>query len=147
MFTAVPPMQVIGLRVRAQQLDLGTLLPADASVLDTGVQDSGPAGARWALANRGVDLALLTGNELVKVWALRGAPHLYRCQHLPSLAVTLDAVAAAMRKVVSGQMTKGELSTPADRADGPAEPACSAVPAARPTRTRCHSGWPRSGPA
>ena len=141
MVTPVTRSQVLGFRVRAQQLDRDGLEPADASVLDLGVQDSGTDGARWALVNRGVDLSLLAADELVKVWTLRGAPHLYRRRDLPSVAAAvkpfsdadagkrifdaskplkaagignlaaLDAVAAAMRQVVTTPMTKGEVST------------------------------------
>ncbi len=56
MAAAVTRAQVLGFRVHAQQLDRssgGTL--ADTAVLDIGVQDTGPDGARWALAIRGVD--------------------------------------------------------------------------------------------
>jgi hypothetical protein len=133
--------QVLGFRVRAQQLDREAVDLADTAILDLGVQDTGPDGARWALANRGVDVGALTGDELVRVWTIRGAPHLYQRGSLPSVAAAvapfsdtdagrriydaakplrtagisnldaLDAVAAAMRSVVTGPTVKGEVST------------------------------------
>jgi hypothetical protein len=140
MVASVTRAQVLGFRVRAQQLDRETGSVADASVLDIGVQDSGPDGALWALSNRGVDVAALTGGELVRAWTVRGAPHVYRRTDLPSVAAALepfsdadagkrifdaskplraagisnlaglDAVAAAMRSVVVEPMGKGEVS-------------------------------------
>ncbi|MBM7494867.1 hypothetical protein JOD64_006089 [Micromonospora luteifusca] len=70
--------QVMNFRVRAQQLDRdhGTL--ADTAVLDIGVQNTGPDGARWALAVRGVDVTALSATDLILLWTIRGAPHLYR---------------------------------------------------------------------
>ena len=68
---------VLGLRVRAQQLDRdggGTV--ADTAVLDFGAQDTGPDGALWALAVRG--LTEVDDQDLVWLWTLRGAPHAYR---------------------------------------------------------------------
>ena len=92
------------------------------------------------LANRGVDMAGRSGDELVKVWTIRGAPHVYERKSLPSVAVAvepfsdadagkriynaakplkaagisnlaaLDVVAAAMRQVVIEPMAKGEVS-------------------------------------
>ena len=131
--------EVLGLRVRAQQLDReqGTL--ADTAVLDLGVQDTGADGARWALALRGV--AAPPEEDLVTVWTLRGAPHVYRRADLPGVAAAtapfsdadagkrifdasrplkaagipnltaLDTVAAAMRSIVTEPMVKGEMST------------------------------------
>jgi hypothetical protein len=141
MVVSVTRRQVLSFRVRAQQLDRGSAALADASVLDIGVQDTGPDGARWALSDRGVDVSELSADELVGAWTIRGAPHLYRREHLPSVAAAvepfsdadagkriydaakplktagignlaaLDAVAAAMRSVVTGPMVKGEVST------------------------------------
>lgn len=69
-------------RVRVQQLDRppGSVTDVtDAAVLDAGVQDTGPDGARWALALRGVALtAAAHPPELAYVWSWRGAPHAYR---------------------------------------------------------------------
>jgi hypothetical protein len=140
MVASVTREQVVGFRVRAQQLDRETGAIADTAVLDIGAQDTGPDGARWALSNRGADLSELSGDELVRVWTIRGAPHLYRRKALPSVAAAvepfsdadagkriydaskplkaagisnlaaLDAVAAAMRSVVTRPMVKGEVS-------------------------------------
>jgi hypothetical protein len=49
--------QVLGFRWRQHQLDRapgsGTL--DDSALLDVGAQGTGPRGARWALANRGLE--------------------------------------------------------------------------------------------
>jgi hypothetical protein len=129
---------VLGFRVRAQQLDrtAGTL--ADTAVLDLGVQDTGADAGRWALAVRG--LADVDPAELALVWTLRGAPHLYRRSDLPGVAAAtapfsdadaakrvfdaakplkaagvpvvtaLDEVAGQMRSIVTGPTVKGEMS-------------------------------------
>ena len=129
---------VLGFRVRAQQLDrtAGTL--ADTAVLDLGVQDTGADAGRWALAVRGVDDP--DPADLALVWTLRGAPHLYRRADLPGVAAAtapfsdadagkrifdaakplkaagipnltaLDTVAGAMREVVTAPTVKGEMS-------------------------------------
>jgi hypothetical protein len=111
------------------------------AVLDIGVQDTGPDGGLWGLAVRGVDVGTLTRDALATLWTVRGAPHLYRRSDLPAVAAAvapfsdadaakriydaakplkaagigtlaaLDAVAAAMRSVVSQPMVKGEVST------------------------------------
>lgn len=69
-------------RVRVQQLDRapGSVAdPTDAAVLDEGVQDTGPDGALWALAVRGVAVhAADRPSSLAYAWTLRGAPHAYR---------------------------------------------------------------------
>jgi hypothetical protein len=105
------------------------------------VQDTGPDGGRWALVLRGVDAAELGADTLVSAWTIRGAPHLYRREDLPSVAAAvapfshadayrriydaakplkaagigglaaLDAVADAMRSVVTQPRAKGEVST------------------------------------
>jgi hypothetical protein len=130
--------QVLSLRLRAQQLDrdYGTL--PDTAVLDIGVQDTGADRALWALAIRGVPEP--SPDELATVWTFRGAPHVYRRVDLPAVAaatapfsdadagkrifdasrplkaagipnlVALDAVADAMRSIVTGPMVKGEMS-------------------------------------
>lgn len=128
-------------RVRAQQLDRATGALADTAVLDLGVQDTGPDGGLWALALRGVDVAALPDDALSLAWTIRGAPHFYRRADLPAVVAAtapfseadagkrifdaakplkaagignvaaLDAVAAAMRSVVTAPMVKGEVST------------------------------------
>jgi hypothetical protein len=133
--------QVLAYRMRVQQLDRasgGTL--ADTSILDIGVQDTGPDGGLWALANRGVDTGAI-GDELATVWTLRGAPHTYRRADLPSVAAAtaplseadagkrifdaqktlkaagigsieaLDTIATQMRAILTKPMVKGEVST------------------------------------
>ena len=131
--------EVLGFRLRAQQLGRQSGAVADTAVLDLGVQDTGADGARWALALRG--LAQPPAGELATVWTLRGAPHVYRRADLPGVAaatgpfsdadaakriydaakplkaakipisVALDAVADAMRSIVTAPMVKGEMST------------------------------------
>jgi len=70
--------QVVAFRWRAHQLGRsaggGTL--ADTALLDLGVQDTGPRGARWALANRGVEG--YDDADTLLAWTLRVSPHLYR---------------------------------------------------------------------
>jgi hypothetical protein len=132
---------VFGYRVRAQQLDRDDVTLDDSAALDLGVQDTGPDGSRWALANRGVDVAALAADELAFLWTLRGAPHAYRRSDLPSIAAAtqpfseadagkrvfdaskqlkaagipvldaLDTVAATMREIVTQPMVKGDVST------------------------------------
>lgn len=141
--SSVSRSAVLGFRVRTQQLDRdpGAGRLADTAVLDFGVQDPGPAGGRWALAIRGVDLVAVPDDQLVLLWTLRGAPHLYRRADLPAVRAAvepfsdgdagrrivdaakplkaagigyltaLDTVAAAMRSIVTGPMVKGEVST------------------------------------
>ena len=140
MTDTVTRAQVLGFRVRAQQLDRESGTLADTAVLDIGVQDTGPDGAAWALAVRGVDVTALSEADLATVWSVRGAPHVYRRGDLPVVAAAvepfsdddagkriydasrplkaagisnlaaLDAVAAAMRAVVTGPVVKGEVS-------------------------------------
>lgn len=143
MATTLTREEVLAFRVRAHQLDrepgAGTL--DDTTILDVGVQDTGPDGARWALAIRGVDMTAVADDDVAMAWTLRGAPHLYRRADLGVIAAAveplsdadagkrifdaskplkaagignieaLDAVAAAMRKIVTEPMPKGEVST------------------------------------
>jgi len=133
--------QVLGFRMGAQQLDRDGGDLADTTVLDIGVQDTGPDGARGALTLRGVDVSGPGGDDLVLVWTLRGAPHAYRRADLPYVAAAvepysdadagkrifdaakplkeagignleaLDAVATRMRSLVTRPMVKGEVSS------------------------------------
>ncbi|MBA2640148.1 MAG: winged helix DNA-binding domain-containing protein [Nocardioidaceae bacterium] len=141
MAPVVTRAQVIGSRIRAQQLDREHGSLAQTAVLDIGAQDTGPDGAMWALAIRGVDVGSLSGDELAKVWTIRGAPHVYRRADLAAAAAAtapysdadagkrifdaakplkaagitnlaaLDAVAATMREVVTEPTVKGEVSS------------------------------------
>jgi hypothetical protein len=141
MVASITRAQVLGFRVRAQQLERESGDLADTAVLDIGVQDTGPDGGLWALAIRGVDVSKLSGKELATVWTIRGAPHLYRRADLRSIAAAaepfsdadagkriydaakplkaagignvaaLDTVAAAMRSIVTRPMVKGAVST------------------------------------
>lgn len=132
--------RILRFRMGAQQLDRSGGTPADTAVLDFGAQDTGPDGGRWALALRGVDVAAADHDELVLLWTVRGAPHLYRREDVGRVATAvepyseadaakrvfnaskplksagigvLDALAEAagrMRAIVTEPMTKGELS-------------------------------------
>lgn len=79
---AVERATVLRYRLHAQGLDRppGAVDDAtDAAVLDAGVQDTGPDGALWALALRGVAVtATDRPGALAYAWTLRGAPHAYR---------------------------------------------------------------------
>ena len=133
--------QVLGFRVRAQQLDRESDALADTAVLDIGAQDTGPDGGLWALAVRGVDVPALEDADLATAWTIRGAPNRYRRSDLPAIAAAtapfsdadagtriydaakplkaagipnltaLDTIATAMRSIVTEPMVKGELST------------------------------------
>ena len=133
--------RVMSFRVRAQQLDRARGSLARTAVLDIGVQDTGPDGARWALALRGVDVTTTTDKDLVMLWTVRGAPHLYRRADVGKVAAAvepysdadagkrifdaakplkaagienltaLDAVAEQMRAIVTKPTVKGEVST------------------------------------
>lgn len=132
--------QVMNFRVQAHQLDRdhGTL--GNTAVLDTGVQDTGPDGARWALAVRGVDATAFSGKDVILLWTVRGAPHLYRRADAGKVAAAvepfseadagkriydaakplkaagidcrnaLDEVAVHMRAIVKRPTVKGEVS-------------------------------------
>ncbi|GAB3226312.1 crosslink repair DNA glycosylase YcaQ family protein [Glycomyces halotolerans] len=133
--------QALRFRVHAQQLDRERGSFEGTSVLDIGVQDTGPDGSAWALAVRGVDTASLTDEARVLLWTVRGAPHLYRREDVGQIAAALepysdadagkrifdaskplkaagignlealDAVAEQMRRIVAGPMAKGEVSS------------------------------------
>jgi hypothetical protein len=127
-------------RIRAQQLDRGEGTIADTAILDVGVQETGPDGGRWALAIRGVDVDSVPDDDLVTLWTVRGAPHLYRREDIGKVAAAtapfsdadagkriydaskplreagignleaLDAVADALRTAVPGPTVKGDAS-------------------------------------
>ena len=129
---------VLAFRARAQQLGRTGGPLEDTAVLDLGVQDTGTDGAAWALALRG--LPDPPADELVLLWTLRGAPHVYRRAELGGIAAAtapfsdadaakrmfdaarplkaagipaltgLDTVAARMREIVDRPTVKGELS-------------------------------------
>ncbi len=132
--------QVMSFRVRAQQLDRGQTGLGSTAVLDIGVQDTGPDGGLWARAVRGVDVAGLTAKDLIMLWTVRGAPHLYRRADVGKVAAAvepfsdadagkriydaskplkaagianlaaLDDVASHMRAIVTKPTVKGEVS-------------------------------------
>ncbi|TDB71080.1 winged helix DNA-binding domain-containing protein [Micromonospora sp. KC723] len=132
--------QVMSFRVQAQQLTRAEGTLADTAVLDIGVQDTGPDGGGWAMALRGVDTTASSGDDLVLLWTVRGAPHLYRRADVGQVAAAvepwsdadagkrvydaakplrtagigvlaaLDEVAAQMRSVVTRPTVKGEVS-------------------------------------
>ncbi|MET8086165.1 winged helix DNA-binding domain-containing protein [Micromonospora sp. NPDC005237] len=132
--------QVMNFRVRAQQLDRDEGTLADTAVLDIGVQNTGPDGARWALAVRGVDVTAMSDADVVLLWTVRGAPHLYRRADVGHVVAAvepfsdadagkriydaanplkaagidnlaaLDEVAARMRTIVTTPTVKGEVS-------------------------------------
>jgi hypothetical protein len=131
--------QVLAFRVHAQQLDAASRSSTtDASVLDLGVQDTGPDGARWALELRGF---APDPDDLITAWTLRGAPHVYRRDQASAVAAAvapfseadaakrvfdasrplknagipvleaLDRIAGEMRDIVARPVVKGEMST------------------------------------
>jgi len=130
---AISRDDVLRYRIQVQGLDGA----GRDDILDIGVQDTGPDGGRWALELRGVrpDPA-----QLVLVWTLRGAPHLYRRAEIAqvaravsplseadarkrvfdaakplvkagiAVADALDEVGTAMREIVTAPTAKGEVS-------------------------------------
>jgi hypothetical protein len=87
--------QLLAYRVQVQQLTRPSGSIGETAILDLGVQDTGPDGALWALALRGVEIAAgdesvrATDGPLVYLWTLRGAPHAYRRADLPSVAAAV----------------------------------------------------------
>lgn len=113
--------EALAQRVHAQQLDrvLGERPLTDAAVLDLGLQDTGRDGASWALANRGVPVAspgtLAEAAELALAWTLRGAPHYYRRDDLPDVAVATSPFSEtdAARRVIGAAAPLAEVGTTA----------------------------------
>ena len=131
--------QVLRFRVHAQQLDREPEAEAStaASVLDIGVQDTGPDGSLWALELRGF---APDPKDLFTAWTLRGAPHVYRRAQAAAVAAAvapvseadaakrvfdaarplkqagipvleaLDRVAGEMRSIVTKPTVKGDVS-------------------------------------
>ncbi|MET9800595.1 crosslink repair DNA glycosylase YcaQ family protein [Streptomyces sp. NPDC006368] len=128
---AVGRERVLAHRVAVHGFDRSSRAP---DVLVLGAQDTPHGAARQALAARGA-----SADGLDLVWSFRGAPHLHRRTELPALAGALwplddaDATARintaviregarlgveafrvtarAFRQVVTGPMTKGDVST------------------------------------
>ena len=94
MTTRVSRAQVLRHRARVQQLDRRadpSRAVTDATILDLGVQDTGPDGALWALAIRGVPVrAGQWSSDLALAWTLRGAPHVYRRADLPHVQIVMQ---------------------------------------------------------
>ncbi|WP_211229634.1 DNA glycosylase AlkZ-like family protein [Nakamurella lactea] len=139
---SVTRAQVLKFRWRAHQLDRepGSAAGlADVDLLDFGVQDTGPAAARWALTNRG--LTDYDEADTLLAWTLRVSPHLYRRADVAAIATAsspfsepdaakrifdaakpltaagisvtdgLAVVAREQRRIVAKPMVKGALST------------------------------------
>ena len=134
----VDSRQVMNFRVHAQQLDRTRGSLAQTAILDLGVQNTGPDGGAWALALRG---AKADEKDLVLLWTLRAAPHLYRRGDVGQVALAvepyseadagkrifdaskplkaagianldaLDEVAKQMRAIVTRPTAKGDVST------------------------------------
>ncbi len=141
MMATLTRRDVLSFRVRAQQLDRERGALDDTAVLNLGVQDTGPDGARWALAIRGLDSSAIADEDLAMLWTLRGAPHVYRRSDVSSIAAAvepmsdadagrriydaakplkaagignleaLDTIASAMRSAVARPTVRGEVST------------------------------------
>ena len=134
--TRVAREKVLRFRVAAHQLDRDGR-HRDAAVLDLGVQDTGPDGARWALEIRG---AQVPADQVFLAWTLRGAPHAYRRAEAAQVAAAvrpwseadaakrifaaarplkqagipvleaLDHIAGEMRDIATRPIGKGEMS-------------------------------------
>lgn len=87
---------VLRFRLSQHQLDRepgSAAGPTDTAMLDFGVQDTGPDGAAWALAIRG--LPSFDPQELAFAWTLRGAPHAYRRADLAAVALATAPLCGA----------------------------------------------------
>lgn len=88
---------VLRFRFRRHDLDRTpdtTVDSTDLALLDYGVQDTGPDGAAWAMAVRGVATDAI-GPELAMAWTIRGAPHVYRRSDLAAIAVATSPLSEA----------------------------------------------------
>jgi hypothetical protein len=118
----VTSAQVRRYRVHVQQLDRAPRSdrsPADAELLDIGVQDTGPDGALWALVVRGVPLtAGRWPHDLALAWTLRGAPHAYRRADLRELEHALRpfSEADAAKRVLNAAGPLKAAGIPASQA-------------------------------
>ncbi|MBT0995772.1 winged helix DNA-binding domain-containing protein [Cellulomonas sp. DKR-3] len=116
--------QVLRHRVRVQELDRAPRAdraPDDAAILDLGVQDTGPDGALWALATRGVPVrAHEWPRALALAWTLRGAPHAYRRADLRAVekAVRPYSEGDAARRVVNAARPLADAGIPVTEALG-----------------------------
>lgn len=102
-------------RVARHQLDRpdgGAQNPRDVDLLDLGVPDTGAPSGAWALANRGAPPA--GPDELVRVWSLRGVPHLYRRSDLVRVAVATApfSEADAAKRVLTAARPLREAGIP-----------------------------------
>ena len=84
---------VLRFRVRAQELDRDRVARDDAAILDLGVQDTGPDGAR---VGAGAPRRGRSGpSDLVYAWTLRGAPHAYRRSEAAAVAAAVAPLSEA----------------------------------------------------
>jgi hypothetical protein len=112
--------EALAYRIHAQQLDRPeTARPiTDAAVFDFGVQDTGPDGASWALANRGVPVGntaeLEASSEVALAWTLRAAPHYYRRTDLPEVLIATSPLSDrdAAKRVVGADKPLKEAGIP-----------------------------------
>lgn len=116
---AVTRTQVLRYRVQAQQLDRATRKdrrPDAAAILDLGVQDTGPDGALWALALRGIPVSAHDWPpELALAWSVRASPHAYRRADLPAVQRALRpySEADAAKRVLSASAPLKAAGIPA----------------------------------
>ncbi|KQT00959.1 winged helix DNA-binding domain-containing protein [Cellulomonas sp. Leaf395] len=115
---AVTRTQVLRYRVHAQQLDRATRKdrrPDAAAILDLGVQDTGPDGALWALALRGVPVTAHDWpRELALAWTVRASPHAYRRSDLPAVEKALRpySEADAAKRVINASAPLAQAGIP-----------------------------------
>lgn len=123
--TRVSRGDVLGFRVRAQQLDRTAGALNEQAVLDIGVQDTGPDGGRWALAIRGLDD--VDTADLVLLWTLRGAPHLYRRADVASVAAAVAPFsdADAGKRIFDASRPLKAAASATSRRSTPSPPRCA----------------------